>query len=844
MGDEVVEVLLIEDNFGDARLIREMLRDVNGFSYKIQHVDRFSSGVEVLNSNHIEVVVLDLTLPDSCGYDTFSQLHARFPQVPMVLLTGLDDEELGIKAVRNGAQDYLVKGNLDGNLLARTIRYALERKLAADALRKTEQLFEKMFSSLRDAVFIIDARSNKIVNSNLASSKLFGYCHEEMIGCSPELLCPLQNPAADRFGNLIFEGSKLDAQSILEVKMKRKNGEEFYAEVNVVHLDDEQHHVVNIVLIIRDITARKRAQETLRESQERYMLAMLGANDGLWDWNIRTNEIYYSPRWKAMLGYSEGEIGSSPDEWFNRIHPDDRDKVSVALAAHLKGLASHFESEHRMLHRDETYRWALTRGLAVRDEKNIAYRMAGSQTDVTARKQAEEQLLHDAFHDNLTGLPNRALFLDRLGRTIEHAKRRNDYLYAILFLDLDRFKIINDSLGHSIGDQLLIKIGNVLQGCLRSGDTVARLGGDEFVILLEEIRDTSDAIHVAKRVQHLLSKPFSIGQQRVYTSASIGVVLSTLGYDSREDILRDADIAMYQAKLLGKAQYVVFNPDMRNKAFAQLELENDLHHALERNEFELHYQPIIALSDDRIVGFEALLRWKHPKNGYIGPAEFIPVAEETGLICEIGHWVLKEACIQACKWQTQFPVEPPLMINVNISIRQFMQPDFIEQVQQLLDETGLPAKSLGLEITENMLMENAESVNNLLIRLRSIGVRLQIDDFGTGYSSLSYLQRFPIDTLKIDYSFISRLGKNGESSEIVKTILVLARELGMDSVAEGVETKNQLKQLKALQCQYGQGYYISRPVTPSKVSSLLKSNREINPNRLEPHESEESLIRS
>ena len=688
MSDNAVRVLLIEDNPGDTRLIDEMLKDIQGFSFVLEWVDRLSLGLSCLKSSRIDVVVLDLTLPDSSGYETFQQLHKRFPQTPVVLLTGLEDEGLGLRAVRDGAQDYLAKGNLDGNLLARAVRYAMERKRSADALRKSEQLFEKIFSNLIDAVFIINSHSLVIANCNRAASEIFGYSREEMIGKQAVFLLDKQ-PGSSIVSIDTLVSSKIQRGAIQEMALRRKNGDYFFAEFSYVALQDDPAQMSHWVVLVRDISLRKEAQETLKESEERYILAVRGANDGLWDWNIRKEQVYYSPRWKAILGYVEDEITASIEEWFSRIHPDDRESVSLALSSHLNGHTAHFESEHRMMHRDGKYRWMLVRGLAVRQPNGIAYRMAGSQTDITPRKNAEEQLVHDAFHDVLTGLPNRSLFLDRLGRTIEHSRRYEDYLFAVLFLDLDRFKIINDSLGHVVGDQLLIEISKVLKTCMRSGDTVARFGGDEFVILLEDIHDIHDALLVAGRIQEVLENPFLVGESQVFTSTSIGIVLSTVGYISREDVLRDADIAMYQAKMLGKAQYVIFDTSMRSQAIARLQLENDLRHALVRGEFELHYQPIVLLKDNSISGFEALIRWQHPEKGCIEPIEFIPLAEETGLILEIGYWVLHQACSQMRKWQEQFSGLNGMQVSINISQRQFNQPDLLQQIQNVLSETGL-----------------------------------------------------------------------------------------------------------------------------------------------------------
>ena len=436
-------------------------------------------------------------------------------------------------------------------------------------------------------------------------------------------------------------------------------------------------------------------------------------------------------------------------------------------------------------------------------------------------QQSKEHFRHAAFHDALTGLPNRALLTDHLKLAIERGKRLKSHLFAVLFLDLDRFKNINDSLGHSIGDQLLVAIARRVEECLRQVDTVARLGGDEFAILLDGLEDFNDAIHVAERVQGELTRPFNIGGYEVYTTASIGIALSTTGYEDPENLLRDADIAMYRAKENGKARYELFDTLMHARAVALLQLENDLRRAVEREEFTVYYQPIISLETGNLSGFEALVRWQHPERGLVPPGEFIGLAEETGLIMEIGQWVLRQSCAQMRRWQWQAPLKGPLTLSVNLSCRQFTQPDIIEQVKCILQETDLDPRCLRLEITESVVMENAEQAASMLAQLRDLGVHLSIDDFGTGYSSLSYLHRFPVTTLKIDRSFISRMGAGDENSEIVKTILTLAANLGMEVVAEGIETQEQLTQLRALKCDYGQGYLFAKPVSAEMAERLI-----------------------
>lgn len=444
-----------------------------------------------------------------------------------------------------------------------------------------------------------------------------------------------------------------------------------------------------------------------------------------------------------------------------------------------------------------------------------------TQRELEERKQAEEQLAHSALHDPLTDLPNRTLFMDRLSRALERAKRHTDYMFAVLYLDLDRFKVVNDSLGHSVGDQLLVESAHRLAACLRTLDTVARLGGDEFVILLEEIQDVSDAIRIVDRIQHDLSLPYDLDQHKAFISVSIGVVLSAIGYDRAEDVLRDADLAMYRAKALGRARYEVFDLAMRDRAMTRLELETDLRMALERQEFFVCYQPIVSLATAKIVGFEALLRWQHPSRGLVLPGDFIPIAEETGLIVRIGDWVLREACRQMQEWQVRFPMDTPLTVSVNLSAKQFAQPDLLQKIALVLQETGLGGDSLKLELTESMVVEDAESLSAVVLQLRTLGVQVQIDDFGAGYSSLSYLHRLPIDTLKIDRTFVGKIGVNGNGTEIIRTILGLAHNLGMKVIAEGVETTDQLVKLRGLDCEYAQGYLFAKPADGKVAETLI-----------------------
>lgn len=446
------------------------------------------------------------------------------------------------------------------------------------------------------------------------------------------------------------------------------------------------------------------------------------------------------------------------------------------------------------------------------------------EKEIAERQRVENQLLHIALHDQLTGLPNRTLFIDRLKQAFEQAQRQDNYLFAVLFLDLDRFKVINDSLGHLQGDQLLREIAERLKACLRVTDTAARLGGDEFTILLEKLKDTNDALCISNRIQQVLSLPFNLDGQEVFTSASIGIAFSEISYDKPEDLLRDADTAMYHAKSQGKARCTIFNIDMYTHALSRLQLETDLRRALDYQEFRVYYQPIVSLKSGLIAGFEALVRWQHPERGLVNPGEFISVAEETGLIVAIGYWMLYEACRQMQAWRECFDFMIPGKISVNLSVKQFLQPDLIQRITRILQATGLPASNLMLEITESVIMENGDEVITVLSQLREMGIELSIDDFGTGYSSLGRLHKFPINMLKIDRSFIDGMEAVSVDMKITEAIVTLAHKLAIDVTAEGVETVDQLALLRELKCEYGQGYFFSPPIDSEATQALMMTN--------------------
>ncbi len=564
--------------------------------------------------------------------------------------------------------------------------------------------------------------------------------------------------------------------------------------------------------------------------QEMELQVGIGLFEGFIGYRIRAGEglggkVLQSARPLVVENYGQWE-GRSPDARWDTLYAT----MSVPLLSdnQVIGVIGLARAEPGRPFRadevDHLNRFAQLAALAL----DNARLYTAAQEELVERKRAEEalresekRLFHDAFHDALTNLPNRALFMERLERCIHRAQRHPGYLFAVLFLDLDRFKLVNDSLGHLAGDELLVLIARRMEQCLRPFDTIARLGGDEFTILLEEMVHPNDAVLVAERVQEALAQPFLLHGQDVFISASIGIVPGDTSYQRPEEFLRNADIAMYRAKALGKARHEVFDHTMHTRAVEMLKLETALRHALDRNEFSLHYQPIVSLHSGQITGFEALLRWNPPNHRTVSPAEFIPLAEETGLIVPIGWWVLREACAQMHEWLAAFPERPPLTINVNLSAKQLTCPDLVEQIQQILHDTQLPPRSLKLEITESVIMNNAEVMGSTLAKLRAMGVYLQLDDFGTGYSSLGYLHRFPIDTLKIDRSFVHQLKANGEREPIIQAIVTLAHSLAMDVIAEGVETIEQLEYLRGLCCEFGQGYFFSRALDSQAAKTLL-----------------------
>jgi diguanylate cyclase (GGDEF)-like protein/PAS domain S-box-containing protein len=585
----------------------------------------------------------------------------------------------------------------------------------------------------------------------------------------------------------------------------------------IERIESEERHKEEVLRLHGNTLA---ALEAARQSEERYAIAAAGSNDGLWDWDVPGNALYCSDRWKLMIGLSSGDRVSTLEQWLNLADEEDRPALRQAIDAHLTGHRSHFEIEYRLRHADGGVRWVNCRGIAVRDESGRAIRLAGSQTDISEQRRIRDSLAQAARHDALTDLPNRTLFRELVQRAVDRATRVPSAGYAVLFIDLDGFKLINDTYGHVTGDRFLKAIARRLNSQLRPGDVLARLGGDEFGILAQNIETTDDVCEIAKRLQESLKEPFVVNGQTLRGGASIGIVVGSSQARSVDTLLRDADIAMYRAKAAGRGGYELFDPDMHTASLKRLTFETELRRAIEHNGLTVFYQPIVQLPSSRICGLEALVRWQRADGRMMAPSEFIAVAEETGLIVPLTYQVLGQACHQVAAWQQMFG--RPLDLSVNISSKLFSRPEFIDKVDETIRESGVLPGTLRLEIPESVLIDHSDVIAHHFDRLRALQVAVHLDNFGTGYASLSYLQRYPVDALKLDKSFVAKMG-TASNDGIGGAIVKLARELGMGLIAEGVETIAHVEQLRALECPHAQGYLFSRPLTASDVAPLLAS---------------------
>jgi diguanylate cyclase (GGDEF)-like protein/PAS domain S-box-containing protein len=788
-------VLLVDDDDTFLLILKELLPPAR---YEIDRVATYDSGLEAMAACGHDVYLVDYRLPGRSGLDLVREASGRGCAAPVLVLTGVGDREVDLLAMKAGAADYLDKGRLDEVTLERAIRHAMERKQAADDLRQ----LKKAVDTLQIGLSITDV-TGRILYTNPAEAAMHGFTVEELLHSEGRALSPREDwrpPSVDRLRE--FRRWKR------ERTRQKKDGTTFPAQLLSDVVVDESGRPVGIVTLCEDITERKAAEEALRRSEERYALAVRGTNDGIWDWDLVNDRVHYSARWKAILGFEEAEVGEGPEEWLGRVHPDDVERVKSKLVAHRDGRIPLFEDEHRMRHKDGVYRWVLSRGFAVRDPSGRPHRMAGAETDVTDRR----------AYDPLTGLSNRALFVERVGYAAARARRRSEHRFAILFIDLDGFKAVNDTLGHPAGDKVLIAVARRLEACVRPGDVVARLGGDEYAVLLERIDEPGGATDVAGRILEELRAPFAVDGRDVTVSASIGIAVSVTGREAVEDLLRDADAAMYRAKAAGKGRYEIFDEELRLQLLARNDLEAALRGAVDRAEFQVVFQPIVRLATGRLAGFEALLRWRREERVW-EPDEFLPAVEETGLILPIGSVVLREACRQARRWQQLASGERVLPVSVNLSDKQFRDPALAARIEAILAETGLPPAGLRLEVSEATIIESAGTGTSALARLRSKGLKIYVDDFGSGYSSLRYLHAFPVDGLKIDRAVMARLDAGSEP--LIRAILEAARSIGVPVIAEGVETDAQWSRMRGLQCELAQGFRFSPPVDAETAASLL-----------------------
>ncbi|HEX6271959.1 MAG TPA: EAL domain-containing protein [Polyangiaceae bacterium] len=687
------------------------------------------------------------------------------------------------------------------------------------ALRRSEDRYRAVAESAMDAIVVVDG-DGRVVYANPAVESVFGYSPGDLFERPFTLLAP----DAGKLSDLVAPASGTSRERMIRIRGHHKDERELSLEATFGAWEEDG--VVMRTGIMRDVTRREELERQLRTSEERYSLATRGANDGIWDWDLATQRVFFSSRWKSIVGLPENAVCSSPEDWLGRIHPDEVSDVRSRLLSHVSGQGEHFEAEYRILHTDGLYRWVLCRGIAVRTPSGEAYRMAGSLTDITARKSAEERLLHEALHDGLTGLPNRAMLIDRLRRCLVQCRRRGGPPCAVLFVDLDRFKNVNDSLGHAVGDRLLIEVARKLTLGVRPEDTVARLGGDEFAILLEHLENRQSGIDIVNRLLESLSQRVEIENHELVTTASIGFVWGDGRYENPEDLLRDADAAMYKAKELGKARCEVFDSRMHDLACSRLSLEADLRRAVERDAIEIAYQPIVSLATGRTSGFEALARWTLDGR-VISPAEFIPIAEEESLIAPIELGIMRRALAVLAEMQKRQRGDVPLTMNLNLSGRHLREPMLVERLRQILTTSRVAPGSVRLEITESFLLEDDARTMGVLERLRALGFLLVIDDFGTGYSSLSYLHRLPIQGVKLDRSFVKEMESSERRATIVSAVVNLAKQLSLPTVAEGVETSAQVERLRRMGCDYVQGFFFSPAVDAKTAEAYVVRERDV-----------------
>lgn len=821
MTDSVFKILLIDDHPDDRLLILdELVKDFP--SLEVEQITNRKTFSQTLEKLDCDLVITDHRLSWTDGLNVLRAIKIRSSNCPVIMFTDSGNEQVAVEAMKNGLDDYLVKEPTHFFRLSEAVHHALERVAARALAQEAEERYRVLFETSPSAVGVFDVEA-KLIQVNRRAVEIFGYdSSEEMLGRSMfDYLIPEdRSRAQDVMQRMLQTGS----YEMVEYQALRKDGTIFSIESNAALLRDAKGAPHIIIATAHDITARRRSEEALRTS-ENYLRAIIdaepecvklvNAHGKLLQMNAAGLAMIEADSPRQVLGKPLlGIIAPAYREAFQAFHESVIDGNKGTLEFEIIGL----KGKHR---------WLETHAVPLKDEVDGSILLLGVTRDITERKTNEERLSFLAHYDSLTGLPNRALFNDRLQQALIDAERHGR-LVGVMFLDLDRFKNINDSLGHEMGDLLLKAAAERLHTAVRHGDTIARLSGDEFTLVLADMGHIDDAMRVAHKILDVFDQPFRIEGRNLFITGSLGITLYPFDAKDVNGLLRNADIAMYRAKEMGRNSYQFYTDEMTLHAVDKLALENDLRYALERDELFLHYQPIVDCVTGQVTGMEALLRWHHPKRGLVPPAQFIPLAEESGLIVPIGEWVLRTACMQCHDWQRQGL--PPLSLAVNISARQFHQHDLVQTIQEILYETGWSPVLLELEITESVIMQQAETAINSLHQLNDMGIKLSLDDFGTGYSSLSYLKRFPIDTIKIDRSFVQDIPDDTDDAALAIAIITLAHSLDIRVIAEGVETPEQLEFMREHLCDATQGYYFSHPIIMDEFTQLLQQRKRFSVN--------------
>ncbi|RYD04322.1 hypothetical protein N752_15880 [Desulforamulus aquiferis] len=806
----------------DSKFMRFKLREfLENEGYLVEEAENGEKALAAYNLHKPDMVLMDCVMPVMNGFTACAHIR-QIPggeRVPIIIITSLYDDKDVEQAYKAGATDFITKP-VNWAVLRNRVGRLIKASVTERTLGLSEAFAQTIIENALDGIITINS-GGYILTFNKAAESIFGHKAIEVLGENANILVDNLN-CTEKQCYLDIASLRLEelAGETRAMVAHRKEGGSFPVEITASRF--RAMGEILYTLIIRDISERKRKEERFRESEERYRTLTENMYDLISEIDINGFYLYASPNFEDVLGYSPLELKGK--QIAELTYFEDVDDVMKEL----HNIYEHKNTGHliaRFVHKDGEIKRFESTGKTYKAASGDS-RIVFVSRDITERQRYEDTIRYQAFHDALTGLPNRMLFTDRLNLELAHTKR-NKQVLAVLFLDLDRFKLINDTLGHGVGDQILKEVSIRIAASVREDDTVARLGGDEFTILLPEVKLAENAAKVAGKILETINKPFEIYGHKLYLSTSIGIVIYPDDGEDCETLLKNADTAMYLAKEKGRNNYQLYTPTMNEKAFERLEMESSLRRALEQQEFVLFYQPKISIENGQIIGMEALIRWQHPQRGLIPPIEFIPIAEDTGLIVPIGEWVLRTACIQNKEWQKAGYT--PIRVAVNISSRQFQLQNLADTISRILAETGLEPNWLELEITESVAMENGDYTIQMLEKLTKMGIQLSIDDFGTGYSSLSYLNRFPINKLKIDKSFITNLSRGNEDAAIASTVIVLGRSLRIGVVAEGVETPEQYNFLKECNCDEMQGYLFSKPVPAKEFERMLKERIYYNP---------------